>query len=174
MLLSCSYSAINIPVAITTFEKGGLMSRAILARGDQVAFLQNVRQSLEFTWSQIANLCGVNRRTMFNWRLEYSSLPYDTLLYLATLSGIPVPAIEAILDEDDWHSRAGRLGANVSLTKYGNPGTAAGRRAGGLAGWQKRCDNPRYQARFTNHLKRLWQLADKCWSVDLTYIQLVP
>src|SRR5262245_7820977 len=121
------------------------MSRALIVSGEQSKFLESVRQSLGLNWRQLADQCGVDRRTVFNWRLELFSMPYDTLLWLGTLSGITLPVINEIIDEDDWHSRAGRLGAEVSLAKYGNPGTAEGRRAGGLAGYQKQSENPLYR-----------------------------
>ena len=118
------------------------MKRAVLETGEQNAFLEAARQALGMTWAQMAALCGVDRKTLFDWRQENSHIRNDALLRLASLSGVLLPSIREIIVEDDWHSRAGRRGAQTSLERYGNPATVEGRSKGGLVTQQRRQENP--------------------------------
>jgi len=97
------------------------MNRAVLSEGEQKKFLEEVRQSLGIGWDELAALCDVDRRTLFNWRQEQYHIPHETLLHLSSLSGLPLPTIEEIIEEENWQSRAGKLGAKASHEKYGNP-----------------------------------------------------
>jgi len=108
------------------------MTRAVLADGEQIAFLEAVKSALGVRWDELAELCGVDRRTLFNWRQEQHLIPYATLLSLTALSHVPVPSIQQLILEENWHSRAGVAGAVVSQQTHGNPGTPEGRRLGGL------------------------------------------
>ena len=84
----------------------------------------------------------MDRRTLFNWRQEQYHIPHETLLHLSSLSGLPLPTIEEIIEEENWQSRAGKLGAKASHEKYGNPGTFESRQRGGLATQQRRREHP--------------------------------
>jgi len=118
------------------------MSRAVLGKGEQTKFLEQVRQSLGIGWDELSELCGVDRRTLFNWRQEQYHIPHDTLLHLSTSSGVSLPTIEEIIEEDGWQSRAGKLGAQASLEKYGNPGNFESRQRGGLTTQRLRREHP--------------------------------
>jgi hypothetical protein len=118
------------------------MNRAVLSKGDQTKFLEQVRQTLGIGWDELSELCNVDRRTVFNWRQEQYHIPHDTLLHLSTLSRIPLPTIQEIIEEESWHSRAGKLGAEASHEKYGNPGDFESRRRGGLMTQRLRREHP--------------------------------
>jgi len=125
------------------------MNRAILDAGAQSAFLEATRKALGLTWDEVAAACGVSRKTILNWRQETSPIPHAVLSQLAEMSGLPLPAIREIIAEDDWHSRAGRLGAQKSREIYGNPGTPEGRSLGGQVAGQRRREKPELYSRVT-------------------------
>ena len=118
------------------------MNRAILEPGEQSAFLESARTALSLTWAELAEVCGVSRKAVLDWRQESSHIRLDALTRLAELSGLTLPPIREILAEDDWHSRAGKLGAQKSWQTYGNPGTPEGRSRGGQVAGQRRRENP--------------------------------
>lgn len=65
------------------------MSRVYLATGEQTRFLQAVKDKVELTWQQMANICQINRRTLLDWRKERYHMSQGALLRLSHLSGIP-------------------------------------------------------------------------------------
>ena len=118
------------------------MSRAVLSEGEQTRFLESVQQSLGIGWDELAAACGVDRRTLFNWRQEQYHIPHDTLLHLSSRSGVPLPTVQEIIEEESWQSRAGKLGAKISHERHGNPGNFNSRQRGGLTTQRLRHEHP--------------------------------
>jgi hypothetical protein len=58
------------------------------------------------------------------------------------MSGVPLPTVKEIIEEESWQSRAGKLGAKVSHERYGNPGNFESRRRGGLTTQRLRREHP--------------------------------
>lgn len=104
--------------------------------------MEATREVLGLTWAELATLCGVSRKTVLDWRREVSRIRHEALLRLAELSNLPLPHIREIIVEEDWHRRAGKLGAKKSRELYGNPGTIEGRSKGGKVAGQRRQEHP--------------------------------
>lgn len=103
-----------------------------------------VAEFSDLDWGQIADFCGVSERTLRDWRKEKYLMTYSALLKLHKASRLPLPP-GLISLPDYWSTKkAGRKGALNRYKLYGNPGTAEGRRKGGLATWQKYTANPQF------------------------------
>ena len=113
------------------------MSRIVFAKGKQSQFLTEIKQIMNTGTENLARDCGVHPRTIRDWQREKYLISQEAVISLQKISGIPCPKILEILP-DYWSTRkAGQVGARRRLTRYGNPGTADGRRRGGFTAYQK-------------------------------------
>jgi hypothetical protein len=113
------------------------MPRMVFAKGTQGQFLTEIKQIMNTGTENLALNCGVHPRTIRDWQREKYLISEDAVTSLQKISGIPCPKILEILP-DYWSTKkAGQVGARGRLTRYGNPGTADGRRRGGLTAYKK-------------------------------------
>jgi len=107
------------------------MDRLLFPKGEQRQFLARNRLKLYKTGIDIAKICNVHSRTLFDWEREKFNMSYESAVKLEKLTKIPIPKTANFLPEFWNLSDAGRLGAKTSLRLYGNPGTPEGRSKGG-------------------------------------------
>jgi hypothetical protein len=113
------------------------MPRMVFAKGTQGQFLTEIKQIMNTGTENLALNCGVHPRTICDWQREKYLISEDAVTSLQKISGIPCPKFLEILP-DYWSTKkAGQVGARGRLTRYGNPGTADGRRRGGLTAYKK-------------------------------------
>ncbi len=128
------------------------MARVAIEKGEQAEFLAAVKEATSLRWQEIANLCGVSRWTLRDWRKEELRMSYEALMTLHKLSGVPLPTIIEVISEEEYRRRAGSKGARVYYELYGNPGTSEGRRKGGRKGLKelrrRARENPELYPRF--------------------------
>lgn len=108
------------------------MPRVKFLQSKQSIFLRKVKKKNNIDWPDFARICNVNKRTLFDWRRDKYQMGYTSLQSLNNKLKIPTPKIKVL--PDGWNiSNAARLGAIKRNELYGNPGTAQGRRKGGIA-----------------------------------------
>jgi LAGLIDADG DNA endonuclease family protein len=111
--------------------------RIVFAKGTQGQFLKEIKQIMNTGTENLALNCGVHPRTIRDWQREKYLISGEAVTSLQKISGIPCPKILEILP-DYWSTKkAGQVGARGRLTRYGNPGTAEGRRRGGFTAYKK-------------------------------------
>ncbi len=116
--------------------------RLIFPEGKQKRFIENSAQKLGTCWPDVAVACGVDARTLRDWRREKYKISYFSARRLSRFSFVPIPSRAVIRSEHYNNSDAGRLGAKAALKLYGNPGTTEGRRKGGLEATRYFLNNP--------------------------------
>lgn len=113
------------------------MPRVVFAKGKQRAFLEAVKVALGVRSENLAKRCGVHPRTIRDWQCEKYLISYQAMTMLQKVSGVAGRAILEVLPDHWSTSKAGRVGARRRSERYGNPGTAEGRRRGGLNSYEK-------------------------------------
>lgn len=107
------------------------MSRLIFPKGKQKEFLTRNRLNLSRKNIDIAKVCRVHPRTLFDWERGKFNMSSEAAVRLEKMTGIAIPKA-ANFRQESWNcSNAGRLGAIARYKLYGNPGTYAGRSKGG-------------------------------------------
>jgi transcriptional regulator with XRE-family HTH domain len=77
-----------------------ISSRIIFKRkGEQKLFLTKVKDSLEITGEKIAEILGVNQRTLTDWKREKTKMSYKSAVKLSNLSSISLPKLAY---EEKW------------------------------------------------------------------------
>ena len=113
------------------------MPRVVFAKRKQNHFLTEIKQVMNTGTENLALDCGVHPRTIRDWQREKYLISQEAVTSLHNISGVPCPEILEVLP-DYWSTRkAGQVGARERLTRYGNPGTAEGRRRGGVLAYKK-------------------------------------
>ena len=110
--------------------------------GLQKRLLQNVIKAKNLDFKQMAEICAVEKRTLFDWRREKYKMSYEALKKLHKVIGFDMPASIEVLPEYWSTKKAGRIGAICRNELYGNPGTLEGRSKGGRATQKKFTSNP--------------------------------
>lgn len=67
---------------------------------------------------QIAVVCDCTERTVRDWRRGKFSMPYQNLILLAKTSCTTIPKVQ-LVDRYEHTSRAGKIGGNAVMQKYG-------------------------------------------------------
>jgi intein/homing endonuclease len=120
------------------------MSRVRFLENNQKNFLNEIKKESRLKWSDIAGICSVHKRTLFDWRRNKYQMSYKALKELKKKSNIPIPRRVEILPEN-WNIRnAARLGGIKRGELYGPLGTSEGRSKGGKATQKKFRANPKY------------------------------
>lgn len=117
------------------------MARVKFLECRQSRFLNKINKRYNIGWPEIAKICRVHKRTLFDWRRNKYQMSYGSFQLLRKKLRISVPKIQVL--SDDWNIRnAARLGALRRNELYGFPGTAEGRRKGGLTTARRYRFNP--------------------------------
>ena len=87
------------------------------SHGGQRVFLELIGQKLAV--ASIARICNCSERTVRDWRREKFSIPLSSVRTLSARTLIPIPKDILIRDAYAHTKRAGRMGAAVTIEKYG-------------------------------------------------------
>lgn len=109
--------------------------RIIFPPGEQRAFLNQCREKLKATWSDIAQLLKLHPRTIRDWAREKNRMPYLATTRLARKAAIPVSGNAKIITWHEHLRRAGMAGGQALLKKHG--GRVAGDENHRLRKWQE-------------------------------------
>lgn len=118
------------------------MARLIFEHGEQKEYLTKTKERLDINWPDMAILCNVTLRTLRDWRKEKYKINYIAARRLSKLASFPISKTAVIRSEFWNNADAGRKGARIANKLYGNPGTAEGRRRGGLKAAEYFRNNP--------------------------------
>ncbi|TRZ95271.1 hypothetical protein D4R78_03990 [bacterium] len=118
------------------------MARLLFSKGKQREFLIRNRSKLANNRIDMAKICNVHPRTLYDWEREKFKMDQESAVKLEKLTGILLPKTANLLPEFWNCSSAGRLGAKARRILYGNPGTPEGRRKGGQRTIQIFTQNP--------------------------------
>ena len=133
------------------------MSRVVLEKGKQGAFLRSIRIALGGGWAELAQVLGVSSRTIRDWAGEKWLMSFEAALQLQQHSSVRMPSVIDILPEFWSTSKAATTRTLEWNVAHGNPGTPEGRKKGGLVSQQRRREQPeRYagtRVRLRNDIK---------------------
>jgi len=111
----------------------------VVLNGKSKAKLFSYLKRLGISDREIANDCNVSVRTISNWRLGKSTLPYDAFRQLEKKAGLETANLQYRIVEDWWNnSRAGKLGSNERFRRHGRLGSKESSRKGGEASYSLR------------------------------------
>ncbi len=113
------------------------MPRVVFAKGQQRAYLVAIKEALGGGVRNLASCVGVHARTIRDWQREKYLISQQALTLLQKISGVACPTILEVLPDYWSTSKAGRVGSRRRAERYGNPGTAEGRRRGGFISYEK-------------------------------------
>ncbi len=82
----------------------------------QVLWFSIIRKTL--STQQIAIICDCTERTVRDWKRGKFSMPYQSLVLLAKEAGVEIPKVQ-LVDRYGHTSRAGKIGGNAVMKKYG-------------------------------------------------------
>lgn len=101
----------------------------------------------------IAAVCRVHPRTLFDWQRDKYQMSHTALLNLKKRYRFKLPKVKIL--SDTWHiQRAARLGALRRNELYGPPGTQESRRKGGIVSALKFHNNPEFAKRLGFKLRK--------------------
>jgi hypothetical protein len=100
------------------------MPRAILEEGRSREILELIKLRNNLSWLQIANLCNISPRSLFDWRREKYKMPLGILEKLCTSFNLKKPYILGILSDNWGKVKGGKIAGNLS----GCPATPEGRK----------------------------------------------
>ena len=107
--------------------------RAQLNRQDLASFFSKIEKRLDDPWAEnVATICGVQPRTVRDWRRGKYTIPVSAIHSLVNATGVKTPTITKQLDRYWYAHKGARLGALKRFELYGQLGTPEGRRNGGL------------------------------------------
>lgn len=116
--------------------------RVKLLQEERNKLFGKLRESLQ-SWQKIAEYQSISVRTLTDWRSGKYLLPSDAYLRFVRLSGIRKEYFHPQFLADYWNVKdAARKGARERIKRYGNIGTAEGRRLGGLRSVRAQKKNP--------------------------------
>ena len=84
------------------------------------------------SWSKLAKDYGISTRSLQDWRNSRTALPENFIKSVSTKLPFSLPRPARKIDESKIKSTNGKIGGLTRQALYGNPGTADGRRLGGI------------------------------------------
>lgn len=142
---------------LTQVKKNIYSKRISFPKGVQQEFLEEVKKILNLNWNKIAELIGVNKRTLFDWRREKYTIPLLAYKKLCKITGIREKNSLKIKDSF-WHlDEAAKKGGRAVWNKYGQIGDPKKRRIKWREWWKKEGKNklqsyPIYKPKLSNDL----------------------
>lgn len=110
--------------------------RVLFPQGGQRAFIDKVEEKISIR--RMAGLCSCSERTIRDWRREKFPLRRSCLLILCKHSGLPVPKKLEYRGVYDHVRRAGKMGGQAVMRKYGRvPSDEQYRKQRWADWWQK-------------------------------------
>ncbi len=107
------------------------MSRLLAKNGSQKKFIDAIRKKSGLTLKAISEICDKNQKTLSDWSTEKSSMSYESAVLLSNKFSVSLPAGSKKVSDFWYTQKAGKIGGAICNAKYGNPGTAEGRKLGG-------------------------------------------
>jgi len=109
------------------------MSRVKFIGITQNKFLKSVQERTGLGFQQLADICGVHRRSFSDWKYDKYLMPFSVFKKLVEIGGIDSPKV-GIFEEYWYTKQGGRAGGLAVYKKYGKvPGwTREASRRGGL------------------------------------------
>lgn len=117
-------------------------SRIKFPKGKQRLFLKGILWEFNLSRPGLSKIFDINIRTLSDWLQEKSTLNYGSFSNLRAKYAVSLPREVRILNRFWYTKKGAKLGALIRNKLYGNPGTAAGRRKGGLVSMAKFKANP--------------------------------
>lgn len=118
------------------------MSRCVIEKSEQKRFLAEVCKVLGL--STASSVAGISDRVLRAWRQARLTMSYDSVRALCKAAGLALPKIIEI-KPDHWHMKdIAATGGMARCRLHGNPGTARGRRLGGIISQEKFRRDPDY------------------------------
>jgi len=106
-------------------------------KGKQKEFLERILSEFNLSRPELSKALKINIRTLSDWFQEKSTLGHNGFSNLHSKYGVILPKGARILNRFWYVKKGAKLGALMRNKLYGNPGTAAGRRKGGLISMAK-------------------------------------
>lgn len=106
--------------------------RVILKANDTNEYFNAIKKVSGLSFIKISKDLNVNPNTFKDWRRSIYSIPETIISKLEHKYKVKVPNDVKYISDQELKVKAGRNGALSRYKKYGNPGTAEGRKKGGL------------------------------------------
>lgn len=97
-----------------------IADRVVFPKGQQRAFLLEVKEKLNMSWDQLGEVSGCHRRSFSDWVAERYRISKPVVDELSRLSGISVPVGCRFISWESHLSMAGKRGRAILRRKYGN------------------------------------------------------
>lgn len=131
-----------------------LKQRVRFPSGKQNEFLEQAISGLSMKKSELARISDVCSRTLFDWKREKYSMSLFSLKTICERLNKKQPRNIKVLPEYWSIEKACRLGGKQYAELYGSPGTAEGRRKGGITSQAKFMADPEYAKRARFRLRK--------------------
>lgn len=125
-------------------KKTNLQQRARFQSGGQRKFLEKCLLEVNMKRSELAHMANIHPRTLFDWQREKYSMNLSSLKSICEKLNKGQPRNVKILPAYWSLEKACKLGGQKYAELYGSPGTADGRRKGGIASQHKFMSDPNY------------------------------
>jgi len=129
-------------------------NRIKFPKGKQRDFLEHILLKFNLSRLELSRIFDINIRTLSDWFQEKSTLSYASFSRLRANYAVALPREAKIISRFWYTGKGGKLGALVRNRLYGNFGTAAGRRKGGLISMAKFRADPRLAAKLGVKLRK--------------------
>ena len=96
--------------------------RVIFPNGEQLRFLNHLKRELRITWTEMARVANISKRTLGDWKREKFNASFEILTVLSKKANHPLPK-NSIIKEPFWYVKKGASkGGQAVYRKYGRIG----------------------------------------------------
>lgn len=96
--------------------------RVFFPKEEQRSFLDSVKEEMRVSWPELAEVVGVHKRTMNDWKREKTSMSFPALKTILRKTGWEMPG-NVEMKEPFWYTHKGaREGGLAVYKKYGRVG----------------------------------------------------
>lgn len=117
------------------------MDRIFLDQTSRQSYFESIAALISKSHNSFANELNISERTLRDWASGKYRFPVWFAEKIRNNFGLPLPGDSKIEDEQKIKAIAGRKGAIIRNSIYGNPGTMDGRKKGGLNSLKKHSVN---------------------------------
>lgn len=128
-------------------DKSKSKNRIKFPKGIQKDFIFSVKEAMSKSWKELAEIIGISRRTLNDWKNEKFTMSLEATNKLSELSGVKVPESCKIKERYWYTKKAGKAGGNAKYKKYGKVAINENKRKENWLKWWKdkgqfKTDNP--------------------------------
>lgn len=106
--------------------------RVKLDNEQRLNYFSTLKKRANLSWNALATKLAINNRMLRSWRSGQWTLPKEVCNNIEVLYGVKLPE-ECLIEDSYWYAKkAGKKGALIRYSLYGNFGTKEGRMKGGL------------------------------------------